>query len=104
VAVRRDRAGRLLYLAYGLGLIAAGLTITTLGMTRVFVKEDLEYIALSRETICGIAAPLVPIIAHDRAGFGGGLLSIGVTVVLLAWHAQPTRNFRAAMLLSGFIL
>lgn len=85
----RARAGRVLYLIYGGGLVAAGLTITGIGMSSVFVKEDLQYIALSRDEICEIAPPLVPIIAHDRAGFGGGLLSIGVIVILLAVHASP---------------
>lgn len=95
------KAGCVLYIVYGLGLVAAGMTITGIGMSTVFVKEDLDYIALSRNAICGISDPLVPIIAHDRAGFGGGLLSIGATVILLALNAPPTRNFRQAMLLSG---
>lgn len=97
----RLRAGTLLYITYGLGLIAAGITITGVGITSVFVKEDLQYIALSREAICSISSPLVPIIAHDRAGFGGGLLSIGVMIVLLALNSPRTRSFHQAMLLAG---
>lgn len=93
--------GRLLLLIYGAGLAAAGITIMTVGMTSVFVPEDLQYIGMSRLEICGVSDPLVPIIAHDRAGFGGGLLSIGVTVVLLVLHARASRSFRQVMFLAG---
>jgi len=93
--------GRLLLLLYGAGLAAAGMTIMAVGMTSVFVSEDLQYIRMSRQEICGISDPLVPIIAHDRAGFGGGLWSIGLTVVLLVLHARPIPSFRQVMLLAG---
>jgi len=98
---RRYRAGKLLLLIYGAGLSSAGVTIMSVGMSSVFVREDLNYIGLSYIEICGVAKPLVPIIAHDRAGFGGGLLSIGVTLILLVLHARPTRSFRQVMLLAG---
>lgn len=99
----RGRWGRRLYCVYGLGLMAAGTSIMSIGMTRVFVKEDLSYIALTRPEICSIASPLVPLIAHDRAGFGGGLLSIGAAIVLLSFHARRTRSFQQAMMLSGSV-
>jgi hypothetical protein len=98
---RRYWAGRILLLIYGAGLSGAGATIMTVGMSSVFVREDLTYIGLSYVEICGVAKPLVPIIAHDRAGFGGGLLSIGLTLILLVLHARPTRSFRQVMLLAG---
>jgi hypothetical protein len=98
---RRYRLGRILLLIYGAGLSGAGATIMTVGMSSVFVREDLTYIGLSYVEICGLAKPLVPIIAHDRAGFGGGLLSIGLTLMLLVLHARPTRSFRQVMLLAG---
>jgi hypothetical protein len=97
----RQKAGRLLLLTYGMGLCAAGATIMGIGMSSVFVPEDLAYIGLSRPEICGISGPLVPIIAHDRAGFGGGLCSIGVTVILLVLHARPVCSFRQVMLVTG---
>ncbi len=36
---------------------------------------------------------LIPVIAHDRAGFGRGLLSAGLLIVLIARNASITRSF-----------
>jgi len=93
--------GRALLLAYGVGLMIAGVTISIVGLTNVFVDTDLEFIRLTRAEICGVSDRLIPVIAHDRAGFGGGLLSIGVTVSAIVWHAPMTRSLRDVMLVSG---
>lgn len=98
---KREQAGKVLLLAYGAGLVTAGITISIVGMTSVFVSTDLTYIGLTRLEICGVSDRLLPVIAHDRAGFGGGLLSIGVTVIGIVWHSPVTRSFRQVMLLSG---
>jgi dihydroorotate dehydrogenase len=42
------------------------------GMTRVFVPQDLAFMGLSAERLRALSPTLVPLIAHDRAGFGGG--------------------------------
>jgi hypothetical protein len=44
---------------------------------------------------------LVPLIAHDRAGFGGGLATIGVLLVISAACARPSRSFHEAVALAG---
>ncbi|MDB6095370.1 MAG: hypothetical protein JWM32_2932 [Verrucomicrobia bacterium] len=93
--------GRALLLTYGGGLVAAGITISFVGMTTVFVDTDLNYIGLTRLEICGVSDRLLPVIAHDRAGFGGGLLSIGLMVIVIVRHAAITRSFLQVMLLSG---
>ena len=77
-APRRERVGRWLWLLYAAGLVFAGLTISLIGMSRVFVATDLDYIRMTQVEICGVSDHLVPVIAHDRAGFGGVLVSIGV--------------------------
>ena len=97
----RMRWGKGLLLVYGAGLAAAGVTISCVGMTTVFVDTDLTYIGLTRPEICGVSDRLLPVIAHDRAGFGGGLLSIGLIVICVVLHAPDTRSFRQIMLLSG---
>jgi hypothetical protein len=97
----RMRWGKGLLLAYGAGLAAAGVTISCVGMTTVFVDTDLAYIGMNRLEICGVSDRLLPVIAHDRAGFGGGLLSIGLIVICVVLHAPDTRSFRQIMLLSG---
>lgn len=95
------RVGKTLLVIYGAGLVAAGLTISIVGMTTVFVDTDLAYIGLTQPEICGVSSRLIPVIAHDRAGFGGGLLSIGLMVITIVLHAPITRSFRQVMLYSG---
>jgi len=38
------------------------------------------------------ATMLIPLIAHDRAGFGGGLCCTGLTVFFCVWCARPSRS------------
>lgn len=97
----RLKWGKSLLLLYGGGLVAAGFTISIVGMTTVFVDTDLAYIGLTRPEICGVSDRLLPVIAHDRAGFGGGLVSIGLMVITIVLHAPITRSFRQVMLFSG---
>jgi hypothetical protein len=95
------RAARWFLAAYGAGLVAAGATISVLGMTRVFVATDLAYIGMSVPEVCGVSEKLVPVISHDRAGFGGGLISTGLVVVSLVLHAPLSRGLVQALALSG---
>ncbi len=95
------RAGRWGLLATGSGLILAGMVIVSLGATEVFVPEDLGFMGLSREAIHAINPRLIPLIAHDRAGFGGGLATIGVLVLMAAWFAPPARAFHQTIALAG---
>jgi hypothetical protein len=53
------------------------------GMTVVFVPQDLTFIGMTRNQIASIAPMLVPVIAHDRSGFGGGLLSCGLLIFFM---------------------
>ena len=84
-----------------LPLIARTYAISVVGMTSVFVDTDLAYIGLTQPEICGVSDRLLPVIAHDRAGFGGGLFSIGVMVIIIVLHAPVTRSFLQVMMLSG---
>ena len=95
------RMGRWGLLATGSGLVLAGLVILYLGATEVFVAEDLGFIGLTRDILDRINLRLVPLIAHDRAGFGGGLATIGVLLLLCGWYAPPSRAFHQAMLVAG---
>ncbi len=97
--------GRLLVAFAAFGMIAGGLTIMYVGMTRVFVSTDLQYMQVTRESIASINPRLVSLIAHDRAGFGGGLASGGVAVMLtLFCGARPgARGLWWALLGSGSV-
>jgi hypothetical protein len=99
----RSRAGRgrVLLLASTFGMIAGGLTIMTVGATAVFVPQDLEYIRATRGAIAGINAQLLPLIAHDRAGFGGALVSCGLAMFLSVLYAPISRSLWQALAFAG---
>jgi hypothetical protein len=97
------RLGRRLLLATGAGMVAAGLTITVLGMTAVFVPQDLQYMGTTAAQLDVLSPRLIPLIAHDRAGFGGGVLNVGLLVVACAWCATPARHLWQALALAGAI-
>jgi hypothetical protein len=80
----------LLFLAAG--IMGAGVTIMIVGMTRVFVPQDLMFMHVSPADLHHISPRLVPVIAHDRAGFGGGLFSSGVMLFFMARQAPLTRS------------
>jgi hypothetical protein len=86
------RWGRILLGACAAGLILAGLTIAIFGMTRVFVPSDLRFIGLDVQSLTGISPSLIPVISLDRAGFGGGLCSIGCLLLFMARCAELNRS------------
>jgi hypothetical protein len=81
---KANQWGQLLFVIHGAVLIAAGLVISAVGMTTVFVHEDLEFMHTTAEDLFGAHPQLVPLVAHDRASFGGMLLACGVTTLLPA--------------------
>jgi len=95
------RAGRWGLLATGAGITVAGLVILYFGSTKVFVAEDLGFLGLTREALDAINPRLVPLIAHDRAGFGGGLATVGILLLICGWFAPPSRAFHQAVLVAG---
>jgi hypothetical protein len=100
-AIASVRWGRRGLLATGAGIALAGLVILYLGSTRVFVAEDLGFIGLTREALDAINLRLIPLIAHDRAGFGGGLATVGVLLLICGWYAPPSRAFHQAVVVAG---
>ncbi len=97
----RQGQGMLLLLLTVAGLIGAGLFILFGGMTLVFVPQDLHYMELEVEDLQAISAQLVPLIAHDRSGFGGALVSTGIAMGFCLWFAQPSKNLWQVLLLAG---
>jgi len=90
---RSAMLGRRIIQACSLGLILAGATIIVVGMTTVFVPQDLAFMTMTRVQITAISPMLIPIIAHDRAGFGGGLFSCGLLILFMTRHATLSRSF-----------
>jgi hypothetical protein len=93
--------GRACLLMTSCALIAAGITILTVGSTTVFVPQDLAYMNLSREELNAINPRLIPLIAHDRAGFGGGLCCTGITVFFCVWCGRPCRSLWQVLAVAG---
>jgi hypothetical protein len=95
--------GRVLLLLTAVSIFCGGATIGVLGSTRVFVPEDLGYMGLTSEQLFAINPKLVPLIAHDRAGFGGGLCCAGITMLFCIWCGQPSPGLWQALLFTGLI-
>lgn len=81
---RWSQWGQLLFVMHGCGLLAAGLAIMAVGVTSVFVPEDLEFMQTTAATFEAATPRLIPLIAHDRATFGGMLIASGIAVLLPA--------------------
>jgi hypothetical protein len=93
--------GRLMLLVTSLALVLGGLIILTVGMTTVFVPQDLEFMGVDASTIAAANERLIPLIAHDRAGFGGGVCCCGLTMFCCVLCGQPSRSLWQALLISG---
>ncbi|MDQ3574586.1 MAG: hypothetical protein M3404_06645 [Actinomycetota bacterium] len=93
--------GRALLLLGAAATAIGGLTILWVGVGDTFVPEDLEFMELSAEQLRDINPRLVPLMAHDRAGFGGGVFTMGLTTLLCLWCAPPSRHLHQAVALAG---
>ena len=96
-------AGRALLLLSSVGIGLAGLTIMTVGMTTVFVPQDLEFMGMTREAIPAINPHLVPLIAHDRAGFGGALASFAVAMFASLRYGRASNALWQALAIAGIV-
>ncbi len=93
-AWKKSLWGQLAFVALGTALAAGGLVISTIGVNGVFVQTDIAYICMSPEQLAGINDRLIPVIAHDRAGLGSALISVGLLVLMLAlWGFQQGQKW-----------
>jgi hypothetical protein len=99
----RHRYGHFALLLSGVGMLLAGATILTVGVTSVFVSQDLEFMGLTVADLNAANPRLVPLIAHDRAGFGGGLFSCGSIVAACALFGTPSRSLWQAFACAGVV-
>lgn len=76
--------GQLSFVLLGFALTIGGIVISVVGVSTIFVPTDLSYICLTPEALNEFNERLIPVIAHDRAGFGSALLSVGLLVLMLA--------------------
>jgi len=91
-AWRLGQWGQLLWLIHAVGLLIAGLTILSIGISFVLVKEDLAFLCTTRAALAGLGSDLFGVVAHDRATLGGMLLSSGTAMLmLLLWCFRKGR-------------
>jgi len=92
--------GQLAFVCAGVGLAVGGIAIAAVGVTQVFVSTDLAFLGTPASRLDEANPRLVPLIAHDRAGFGGALLSDALAVLMTAlWGLQQGEKWIWRMLL-----
>ncbi|MGM0843620.1 MAG: dihydroorotate dehydrogenase [Bacillota bacterium] len=94
--------GQFLFVVLGFSFVLGGILISFFGVTSVFVPTDLLYLCMTPDLLEDFNSKLIPVIAHDRAGFGSALLSVGLLVLLLAlWGFQQGNKWMWRTFLLG---
>ncbi|MFD1738963.1 dihydroorotate dehydrogenase [Bacillus salitolerans] len=81
---KRSLYGQLAFVILGFSLLLGGLIISFIGVTTVFVPTDISYLCITPEALNEYNQRLIPVIAHDRAGFGSALVSVGALVLMIS--------------------
>jgi hypothetical protein len=90
-----DGIGRACLLAGAAGVAVGGLVILRIGVWGVFVPEDLAFMGVTPDQLRSLNPRLVPLIAHDRAGFGGAVFTTGLTALgCVCGSPAPTERVR----------
>lgn len=76
--------GQLIFIMLGFFILVGGIVISTIGVSKVFVSTDLSFLCMSPQMLDSISNNLIPVIAHDRAGFGSALISVGLLVLMIS--------------------
>lgn len=97
------RWGRVCLQIAAAGIVGAGLVICLVGMTIVLVPQDTEYLGVGTAELNAINSRLVPLIAHDRAGFGGALACCGITLLFSIGFGKPTPGLWRTLAAVGVI-
>jgi dihydroorotate dehydrogenase len=94
--------GQLMFVILGIAFAIGGVTISCIGITDVFVLEDLGYLKTTPDALLQLNERLLSLIAHDRAGFGGALLSNSIAILATAlWGIQQGERWIWWMFLLG---
>ncbi len=93
--------GRACLLAVAAGMVCGGGVILAVGTTCVFVPQDVAYLGVGAADLHALNPRLVPLIAHDRAGFGGAVCCCGVALFLCVWRGMPSRGLWWVLALAG---
>ena len=86
---KRSLLGQFCFILLGFSFVLGGAIISYIGVTNVFVATDLLYLCMPPDLLDDFNQRLIPMIAHDRAGFGSALLSVGLLVLMVSlWGFQ----------------
>ncbi len=99
----RPMLGRLVLLGGALATLGGGLLILRVGLGDTFVAEDLTFMRLDARAIRAVSPHLVPLLAHDRVGFGGGVVTMGLTTAMCLWCSGFSRHLHQAVGLAGVV-
>jgi hypothetical protein len=108
-ARRRALVGQLMLVSVAGGVAIAGLTIMFVGLHDVLIPPDRAFMGNSQSFFeTQLNGRLLRFVAHDRAGFGGALFSLGVgilTTALWGWRESSRSTWISTMLASiaGFV-
>ncbi|MBE4907532.1 dihydroorotate dehydrogenase [Bacillus luteolus] len=101
---RHSLLGQFLFVVLGFSLTLGGIVISYIGVTTVFIPTDISYICMPPEMLDEFNDKLIPVIAHDRAGFGSALISVGLLILMLSlWGFQQGNKWVWWTLLIGGI-
>jgi hypothetical protein len=79
---RRAAVGQLVMISVAVGVLLSGIVIMVIGVSDVLVPSDRAYLGESQASIeAALDGRLLRFVAHDRAGFGGALTSLGMAVL-----------------------
>jgi hypothetical protein len=105
-ARRRAVVGQLLMVLVTLGVTLSGVFIMVVGLTSILIPSDRVYLGNSQEFFASqLDGRLLRFVAHDRAGFGGALFSLGVgmlTMTLWGWRENEPGTWWSAAAASTF--
>ena len=85
------------------GVTIAGLVIFTVGVSNVFVPEDLAFMQVTAHELDDVSPKLIPLIAHDRVGFGGAVFTLGLIAFVCVWCGSASRALWEALAVAGTV-
>jgi dihydroorotate dehydrogenase len=98
----RAQRGQLMFVLLGFSLAAGGIVISIVGVTHVFVPQDLTFLHTHPGMLDNANPKLISLIAHDRAGFGGALFSNAIAILAASlWGIQQGQRWLWWTLLIG---
>jgi hypothetical protein len=93
--------GQRLLLIASAGLVLGGAIVMCVGMTCVFVPQDIRFMGITVAELDALNPRLIPLIAHDRAGFGGAACSCGWVMFGCVRHGWGQRGLMPALGCAG---